>query len=194
MQKIILASGSPYRKELLEQAGYDVTAIASGVDEPDLSQFADLNAGLMYLAQLKARAVQNHGHSGLILGADTVSLAGGQILGKPDDRQAAQQMLQHLSGTTHDVVTGWCLLRTHDGLALTGVETTIITMRRWTEAEIASYLDSGDWRGKCGAYGLQLPVDPFVTGMTGSAFNVIGLPLERLAEVFREFSSFSLNL
>lgn len=187
MPNLILASGSRYRKELLEQAGYDVTAVMSGVAEPDLSLFPDLRAGLLYLAQLKARAVLSQGYAGIILGADTVSLAAGQILGKPEDRQSAEQMLRQLSGTTHEVLTGWCLLRTADGVALTGVETTVITMRRWTDAEILEYLDSGEWQGKCGAYGLQVPVDPFVTEITGSASNVIGLPLERLAEVWLEF-------
>lgn len=189
MRNIILASGSPYRKELLERAGYAVTAVASGVDEPDLSLFPDLPAGLVYLAHWKARAVYVKGYSGVILGADTVSLAGGQILGKPADRPAARQMLEHLSGTTHQVLTGWCLLRTDDGLAITGVEATEITMRRWTDAELAGYLDSGEWQGKCGAYGLQLPTDPFVTAMSGSASNVIGLPLERLEQVWLEFPS-----
>lgn len=193
MPTIILASGSPYRQELLEQAGYDVTPVASGVDEPDLSLFPDLSAGLMYLAQLKARSVHRLGRSGVILGADTVSLAGGQILGKPESREVARQMLEKLSGTTHQVLTGWCLLRTADGLALTGVEQTEITMRHWSDSEILAYLDSGEWQGKCGAYGLQLPTDPFVTGMTGSASNVIGLPLERLAEVWREFPSLGVN-
>jgi septum formation protein len=187
MPHLILASGSTYRQQLLEQAGYNVTAVVSGVDEPDLSLFPDLGAGLIYLAQLKARAVQRQGHCGVILGADTVSLAAGLILGKPEDRSAAQQMLWQLSGTTHQVLTGWCLLRTADALSLVGVEQTIITMRRWTEAEVQDYLDSGEWQGKCGAYGLQLPTDPFVTEMAGSASNVIGLPLERLALVMQEF-------
>lgn len=189
MRNIILASGSPYRKELLQRAGYAVTAVASGVDEPDLAPFPDLHAGLIYLALLKARAVSAKGFRGVILGADTVSLAAGQILGKPADRPAARQMLELLSGTTHQVLTGWCLLRTDDGFAITGVEATTITMRRWTDAELAGYLDSGEWQGKCGAYGLQLPADPFVTAMSGSASNVIGLPLERLEQVWLEFPS-----
>ncbi len=187
MPSIILASGSSYRRELLEQAGYDVTAVTSNIDEPDLAHFPDLGAGLIYLAQLKARAIQRRRHSGIILGADTVSFAAGQILGKPADLHSARQMLEQLSGTTHQVLTGWCLLRTKDELLLSGVEETVITMRNWSDSEIQDYLDGGEWQGKCGAYGLQLPIDPFVTGMVGSAANVIGLPLERLAEVWREF-------
>ena len=187
MPEIILASGSPYRQQLLESAGYSVTAVASGVDEPDLSAFPDLGAGLIYLAISKARAVQRKGHSGIILGADTVSFAAGHILGKPADVAAAEHMLRQLSGTTHDVLTGWCLVRTADGLVVSGIEQTTITMREWSDCEIHDYLAGGEWQGKCGAYGLQLPVDPFVVAMNGSASNVIGVPLERLAEIWAAF-------
>lgn len=184
---LILASGSASRKQLLEKAGYRVTAVVSGVDEPDLAGFPDLSAGLIYLAHLKARAVQQQGQSGLILAADTVSVTNRAILGKPRDLADARHMLHQLSGSQHAVLTGFCLLRTSDGLTWSGVEETSIVMRPWTDVEIQAYLDSGDWEGKCGAYGLQLPEDPFVTAMRGSASNVIGIPLERLALIFDEF-------
>jgi septum formation protein len=96
-------------------------------------------------------------------------------------------MLQILSGSEHEVLTGWCLLRTSDGLIWSSVETTSITMRTWTDSEIQDYLDSGEWEGKCGAYGLQLPRDPFVTEMRGSPSNVIGIPLEALDRIWIEF-------
>jgi septum formation protein len=135
--------------------------------------------------------VQRQGHHGLILAADTVSLVGSTILGKPADRDDACRMLSQLSDTEHAVLTGWCLLRTGDGLSSCGIEETSITMRKWTSEELRTYLDSGEWQGKCGAYGLQLPQDPFVVSMRGSAANVIGLPLERLAAVFAEFPTLS---
>lgn len=186
---LILASGSLYRLQLLEEHGYRVTAVVSGVAEPALDDAPDLGAGLIYLAHLKARAVARMGHQGLILGADTLSCAGDQILGKPKDVADAERMLHALSGTTHHVLTGWCLLRVEDGLSWSGVEQTEITMRPWSQGEIDAYLNSGEWMGKCGAYGLQLPVDPFVSEMQGSASNVIGVPLERLDQVWREFIS-----
>jgi septum formation protein len=191
MQHLILAGGSVSRKHLLENAGYRVTAVVSGVTEPDLAEFPDLGAGLIYLAQLKARAVERRGYSGLVLGADTVSLTSSSILGKPRDIDDAAKMLRQLSGSTHSVLTGFCLLRTTDGLALSGVERTEITMRPWTEMELIAYLKRGEWEGKCGAYGLELPHDPFVTHMQGSASNVIGVPLERLASLLSEFPSLS---
>lgn len=188
---LILASGSPYRKQLLEDAGYRVTAVVSGVAEPDLSSFPDLGAGLTYLAHVKARAVQALGYEGLIVGADTMSLVGRDVLGKPSDIEDARRMLLQLSGAAHVVLTGWCLLRTTDGLSWSGVEETSVRMREWTASELEDYLENGEWQGKCGAYGLQLPHDPFVTELKGSASNVIGIPLERLAALFDEFPELS---
>ena len=96
-------------------------------------------------------------------------------------------MLSAISGTVHEVLTGWCFLRSRDELIIGGVERTRITMRVWTAVELEQYLDEGEWEGKCGAYGLQTENDPFVTRIDGSAANVIGLPLERLAQVLAEF-------
>lgn len=187
MTRLILASQSPYRLQLLRDAGFTVEPAVAGIDEPDLTGSRDLWSDLLHVAVLKARAVQQRGHQGLILAADTVGSAGPAVFGKAADRDDALRMLRAISGTTHDVLTGWCLLRTSDGLILGGTERTVITMRAWTEDEFTRYLDSGEWVGKCGAYGLQLPHDPFVTHMDGSAANVIGLPLERLQAVIAEF-------
>lgn len=191
-RQLILASGSVYRLQLLEEQGYAVQAVASGVAEPDLSGTADLGAGLIYLAHLKARAVAEKGHQGIILAADTLSHVNGQLLGKPESREAARRMLQLLSGNKHMVLTGWCFLRTSDGLSFSGVESTSIEMRRWSDQEVEAYLDSGEWEGKCGAYGLQWPNDPFVTALDGSPSNVIGLPLETLDRVWTEFMTDSI--
>jgi septum formation protein len=187
MTRLILASQSQWRRELLTDAGYEVECVPAHLDEPHPLSLGDLEAGLIHIAQLKARTVARRGVRGLILAADTVGHVGGEIFGKPVDRADARRMLQAMSGVAHEVLTGWCLLRTTDGVSLTGCEATSIHMRPWTEAERESYLDSGDWRDKCGAYGLQWPNDPFVTELRGSATNVIGVPLERLAQVLREF-------
>lgn len=187
--RLILASGSPYRLELLRQAGYDFEAIPSGIDEPDLSAAPDIESALKSLAELKVRAVSHRGVQGVILAADTVGYVNGKVFGKPADRADALRMLQAISGTMHEVLTGWCLLRTADNSVHTEVERTRIVMRAWTETEFERYLDSHEWQGKCGAYGLQLPRDPFVTRIEGSVSNVIGVPLERLREIVKAWKS-----
>jgi septum formation protein len=199
MPRLILASRSPFRRQLLLDAGYEVEAIPAEIIEPDPARFVDLHAGLIHIAQLKARAVAERGAAGLIFAADTVGRVAPaprvasrksqafRVFGKATDRTDAQRMLQAISGTTHSVLTGWCLLRSSDRLHLSGVEETVIEMRRWSDAELESYLDSGAWIDKSGAYGLQFPVDPFVTRLEGSASNVVGVPLERLRALFAEF-------
>lgn len=188
MPRLILASQSPYRLQLLRDAGFDAIAIPSLIDEPDPRSFGELSAGLRHLALIKGLAVANQGVSGIVLSADTVGHVNGEVYGKPIDRSDACRMLQSISGTVHEVLTGWCLLRTSDRLAVTGCETTAITMRPWSDCELDSYLDSNEWCGKCGAYGLQWPNDPFVTSIQGSAANVIGLPIETLTRVLNELN------
>jgi len=184
---LVLASQSPYRLELLRGAGYGVRACPAHIDEPDPLTLGDLRSGLIHIAERKARTVWERGEQGLILAADTVGHVGGEVFGKPLDRNDARRMLQAISGVSHEVLTGWCLLRTRDGLLVAGCEATRIVMRPWTTAELEGYLDSGEWEGKCGAYGLQWPGDPFVTRLEGSAANVVGVPLERLEQVLAEF-------
>ena len=187
MRRLILASQSPYRLELLRSAGYDVTAVPANIDEPDPTDCGDLDAGLIHIVTLKAFAVFRSGVQGLIFAADTVGVAGGTVFGKPSDRSDALRMLRAISGTVHEVLTGWCLLRTFDQLQVSGVERTTITMRAWTDDEFAAYLDSGLWVEKSGAYGLEIPRDRFVTQIAGSVSNVVGVPLERLAQVLAKF-------
>lgn len=186
MIRLILASQSPHRLTLLRGAGYDVEARPAFIREPALDGVPDLTAALEQIARLKARSSEAQGAQGLIFAADTVGRVADRVFGKPRDRNEARQMLEAISGTTHDVLTGWCLLRTSDAQMRSGTETTQIEMRGWSDAELEHYLDSGAWRGKSGAYGLQWPVDPFVVRMQGSASSVVGVPLERLAEVLAE--------
>jgi septum formation protein len=186
MPHLILASSSPHRLRLLREAGYEVEPFPAAIDEPDPARFADLDEGLAEIATLKAKEAQRCGAAGLIVAFDTIGCVGGKVFGKPRDRADARRMLQNISGKMHEVRTGWCLLRAGDEMLVSGVERTTITMRAWSERELAEYLDSGQWAGKSGAYGLTWPDDPFVTAISGSPSNVIGVPLERLAEVLAE--------
>jgi len=188
MPRLILASQSRHRLELLRSAGYEVEAVPAETLEPDPADFPDVEAGLVQIATLKVRDAERRGARGLILGADTVGMVGDKVFGKPVDRADALRMLQAISASVHQVLTGWYLLRTRDQFHVSGVETTTITMRAWTADELQAYLDSGAWIGKSGAYGLQLPQDPFVTNIVGSASSVVGVPLEQLARAIAEFN------
>ncbi len=124
--------------------------------------------------------------SGLILGADTACAVDGEILNKPVDRADAERMIRLQEGREIEVVTGICLYRADRGEWVGAVEVTVCSCRPLTDAERLEHLDSGRWEGKAGAYGVQ-DDDPFVTVVRGSWSNVVGLPMERLAELLAEY-------
>lgn len=121
--------------------------------------------------------------SSLILAADTVACRDGRIFGKPRDREDARAILRSLCGTTHEVLTGVTLLSPSTGRRDIRLARTVIHMRAITEADLTAYLDTGEWRGKAGAYGIQDHGDAFVESIDGSFTNVVGLPMEMLAEM-----------
>jgi septum formation protein len=137
------------------------------------------------LALAKARAVAGRRPGSLVLGADTIVLAPGRVLGKPSGRGEARAFLELLSGSTHRVVTGLAVGRAPDGPWQVGHASTEVTMRRIAPAEIEAYLESREWEGKAGAYAIQETGDRFVTGLVGSRTNVVGLPVELAASFLR---------
>lgn len=184
--RLILASSSPRRSQLLSGAGYRFDAIAPTIPEPDnalikLSPSQQAES----LAYFKARAVADAGPKALVLGADTIVAIGEQVLGKPADRQDAERMLRALSGSRHQVITGLAMLRP-DGHRLIASDTTYVTMRPMTDREIQDYLDSGEWIGKAGAYAIQETADRFIDRVEGSFSNIVGLPMELLARMIRQ--------
>jgi septum formation protein len=185
---LYLASRSPQRLHLLQQAGYEVSVVATDVDEPALGLFPSAESYVLCTACLKASAARRHVPEGVIVAADTLAVVAAAPLGKPGDRADAGRMLRTLSGSVHEVLTGLCLCRVPDGVYLAAVETTRLRMRHLTDAEIEAYLDSGCWKDKAGAYAIQQPTDPFIAQRDGSLSNVIGLPLERLEELIRGFA------
>jgi len=180
---LYLASRSPQRLELLLRAGYEVDIVASGVDEPPLENFPSPESYVLCAACLKASEARVHVPAGLLLAADTLAVVEGRPLGKPADRNEAEQMLRSLSGSAHQVHSGLCLCKMPESIYVAAVETTNLRMRRWTESEIAAYLDSEEWVGKAGAYAIQETAERFVQQREGSLTNVIGLPMERLEEL-----------
>lgn len=182
---IFLASRSPQRRALLERAGYRVEPIGVQVVESAPAGGAAPEQHVHQNALLKVEAARAKVGSGLILAADTVAHVAGEILGKPRDRADARRMLELLSGSRHEVLTGICLCRIPERIYVSAVETTVLVLRCWGRAQIDAYLDSGRWHDKAGAYAIQETDDPFVERLEGSVSNVIGLPLERLERLFK---------
>ncbi|MBX6312470.1 MAG: Maf family protein, partial [Isosphaeraceae bacterium] len=158
----------------------------SGVEEPEPEGAIDLAAYVAGLAWRKARAVAQRRGRGLILAADTACGVAGQILNKPADRADAERMIRLQEGRDTEVLTGLCLYRSKSHEWVGAVEASVVRFRPLSDEERAAYLDSGRWRGKAGAYGVQ-DNDPFITVVAGSWSNVVGLPMERLATLLSAY-------
>jgi septum formation protein len=182
--RLILASASPRRAELLRQAGILFQVVVSPAHEPERKP-AGISIDLwpMCLAHMKAAAVQKHllrqnrrAKPALILSADTIVVDGARILNKAADRAHARRMLTSLQGKTHRVITGVCLMQ-GARLGLSSAEA-LCRVKKVSVAALERYLDSGLWQGKAGAYGIQDPLhDPFITLLEGDFSTVVGLPI-----------------
>lgn len=180
----ILASRSPRRVQLLREAGCSFEVDPADIDEPIaelLEQLREPALVARQLARRKALCVAKRHPRKAVLGADTVVALNGELLGTPVDRADAERIIRKLSGSAHDVITAVCLARLDPHQLRVEHDITRVHMRAMTEAEIQSHLDSGNWQGKAGAYGLQ-DNDPFVTKIEGSWSNVVGLPVELIAD------------
>lgn len=185
-QNLILASASPRRRQLLTEAGYHFEVDPSHVDEPEPEPGVEPGAYVAVLALKKAEAVARRRRSGLILAADTAVAVDRQILNKPVDRADAERMIRLQEGRDSEVLTALCLYRAEAGEWLGALDVSVVRVRPLTDVERNEFLDSGRWEGKAGAYGVQ-DRDPFVTLVRGSISNVVGLPMERLAALLRDY-------
>ena len=187
--RLILASASPRRAELLRENGYDFTVMASPLAEPvDFPDGMSPVERAQSSSYFKAKSVAGLAGDGWVLAADTIAAIGGRVFGKPADRDDARGILKSLSGTTHQVITGVTLLNAASGVRLICYDSTNVIMRRLTDLEIEDYLDSGAWEGKAGAYGIQDKGDAFVERIEGSFTNVVGMPMELVARMLDEFA------
>jgi septum formation protein len=187
--KIILASGSPRRAEILRNAGIPFETLAEVVDES--RRPGELRADfLRRLALSKARAaaaIQQDPGDSLFIGADTVVVVGDEILGKPESPDDARRMLRLLSGATHEVHTGLAIIRRPGAAEAVIEEATSVTFAPLSDNEIDAYIATGEPFDKAGAYGIQGIGGRYVTGIDGCYFNVMGLPLARLWVLLRDF-------
>lgn len=181
---LVLASASPRRRELLAQTGVPFEVVAPTL--PELRELAELppTQQAEALAYFKARTVHDANPTRWVLGADTLVVLDRQVLGKPRDRDHAREILLALTGTRHQVITGVALLGPDRRLIAS--DTTFVTMRKMSPQELNEYLDSNQWVGKAGAYGIQEVGDRFVTKIEGSFSNVMGLPTELVTRMLHQ--------
>ena len=186
--KLILASASPRRAEVLRDAGFVFQVRPADVDETRLPHEA-AEEYVRRVAKAKARVVAERaraaGEHAIVIAADTTVLAQGQILEKPKDAADARRMLRLFSGKTHEVLTALAVIKLATGEEALHVETTRVTFLEMSEDEIEAYIQTGEPFDKAGAYGIQGIAGRFATRIEGCYFNVLGLPLSRLWTTLR---------
>jgi septum formation protein len=182
--KLILASASPRRRQLLTEAGYKFEVVVSHVDE---SVFPTENVtSVEYAKQLafaKANDVADKYSDSIVIGADTVVDFEGQIIGKPSDAKHAEEITRKLFSKPHKVITGLAIICKSRNLKIVEADTTIVYPRKLTDAQIAEHIESGIWQDKAGAYSIS-DNDPFVDHIDGSLTNVMGMPMELFKRLY----------
>ena len=186
-KKVILASASPRRKELLKQMGISYEVIVPDIDEESFGLLPP-NELVQTLAQMKAQAVANTvEENSLVIAADTVVVLEGQILGKPKDELDAKQMLNMLSGKAHMVYTGVAIVDPATNRQERFVVDTKIYMKVMSQEEIDAYILTGEPLDKAGSYGIQGRGGVFIERIEGDYFSVMGLPIARLYDLLKKF-------
>jgi len=186
MKRIVLASASPRRRELLEKIGLKFEVEPSNYAE-------DLRSGLSpdelarAISLEKARVVASRHKNTVVIAADTFIVFRGKIMGKPGTEAEARKMLMMLRGKSHSVITGFTILDTDENKILTKSVETVVHIKNLTSGEIEAYVKSGEPLDKAGAYAIQGLGSVIVERIEGDYFNVIGLPLSALAEGLKEF-------
>lgn len=189
-RRIILASTSPRRRELVSSLRIPFDVVPSHADETTPEGWTPEQI-VKELAKRKAdavyRSLDSSQRQGVIVGSDTIVVRDGVVLGKPKDEQEAASMLRSLQGRIHQVYTGVACIDSQTGTSLVDYRRTEVTMKPLTEREIAAYAASGEGLDKAGAYGIQGLGATIVTGIEGCYFNVVGLPLSLLTEMLASF-------
>ena len=189
-RRIVLASGSPRRKELLRNIGVTFEVICGEhFDESAYIAESDLEGSLCRLALAKGKSPADSNPDALVLSADTIVVCGNSVLGKPTDRADAESMLHLLSGKAHRVMTAVSLVCREMSFASSRCVTTAVHFRNLTEGEIQGYLDTDEAWDKAGAYGIQGRAMVFVEKIEGCFYNVVGLPISGTIDLFKAFDA-----
>lgn len=188
----VLASKSPRRKELLEKIGINAQIIPSQINEDDYKNL-EAEKMVMQLSFVKAADVsRSFRKNTFVIGADTCVCLDGNIFGKPESIEDAKRMLSELSGKTHQVYTGYCVIDCSTGKSVSRYSTTNVTFKELTDGEIEAYVNTREPLDKAGAYGIQGKGAVFVEKIDGDYSNVVGLPLCPLYKLFKE--EFSIDI
>lgn len=185
-RSIILASSSPRRKELLAGLGLEFTVIPSDVSE-EIENNCSPEEMVKLLAQRKAEAVARQIDQGLVIGADTIVVLEGEVLGKPRDKVDAFSMLTRLQGREHEVYSGISIVDAKTNEYETGFQSTKVRMRSLNDLEVTQYIATDEPMDKAGAYAIQGLGATLVEGINGDYFTVVGLPLALTAKYLRNF-------
>jgi len=188
--KIILASSSPRRIELLKLNNIPFSIIKHKIDEKKVVKRLKIKEPIN-IAQLiafnKASSVAGNIKEGLVLGADTIVVAKGKILGKPVSGKDAIRILKILSGTTHTVITAMAFIDAKNGKKLITHELSFVTFKKINLNQIKNYIKNNHVLDKAGAYAIQEGADPFIKRIRGSYYNVVGLPMEKFKYIYKNW-------
>jgi len=185
-QKLILASQSPRRAQLLKQVGFEFEIIPSHIDESQIQE-SDPASTVKALSLAKAESVAVRIDKGIIIGSDTIVVLGDDILGKPESENEAKEMLRRLAGETHRVYTGFTLLEKPSNRRISDYEVTKVHFRNLSDWEIDRYVSTKSPMDKAGAYGIQDQSAVFADRIEGCFYNVVGFPLSKFYTAMMEF-------
>ncbi len=191
--QIVLASGSPRRKEMLEKLGIDITVIPSSAAEDELpGESPEEHVVRLSIDKAKEVAERDNVTGRWFIGSDTIVLQDNSILGKPASHEEAAKMLRSLSGSEHQVLSGYAIIDRQTREIVADVVATDVRFRQLTESEIAGYIASGEPMDKAGAYAIQGMGGVFVESINGSYNNVVGMPLCQVIEVLKQMGAVNL--
>lgn len=186
MKKIILASGSPRRKEILTSMGVEFDVVKSDIDEKS-SDGTKPNILAMALAFEKANSVAINNVNDFVLGADTIVAIDGIVLGKPRDKDEATKFLKLLSGRTHEVITGFSIICLNEKIKIIDCEVSEVKFKKLSDIEIDEYVNDDEPYDKAGGYAIQGKASKFIESYHGDYDNIVGIPKDKLKKYLLNF-------
>ncbi len=187
-KKLILASTSPRRRNMLAKSGFEFEIHEPEINENRLQRrlkgYKPYKIATL-LAYEKAKSILPKFKRGLVIGADTIVVLGKEIIGKPKSLSHANHILRKLSGSTHSVITAIAIIDAETGKTIVSYDTSFVTFRKLTSKQINDYINANHILDKAGAYAIQEGADPFIKKIKGSYYNVVGFPIEKFKKILR---------